>query len=455
MGKRAKTWLKQALRWSVAILGIGYVLGNMSWSSHVLVAGPGGWPTARRLASASTDEEAPQFEILENDGTRHIVPRSQLLARVDFARVQARVNGEIENRDLLARRVMDQVDRSRWPYVVSRPRSFWQRYWKIETTDTEFIEPAQIVSGPPTISPYPLIDPGIGSLLGQSKIGLLVAAFFVFPITIFIMPYRWHELLKALEIRLGYAQCFVLNMIGAFYNTFLPGANGGDVFKAIYIAQLTPHRTRAVVSVIADRVIGLLALILLAGGISLIGFLVADHEDPARPVYIRCAVSSLLIIVGTAGGLTAFYIPSLRRYSGLDWLIRRFPMQQRVQRAVETLEMLQRHPGVVLWALVVSLPIHAAVVVAATLVGMAFRLPLHPLYYWIAIPLMALASAIPISPQGAGVIEVCAILLTRRQGCNVSQVFALTTCMRIIGTLWCLLGGLLVIRGGIKQIDER
>ena len=92
------------------------------------------------------------------------------------------------------------------------------------------IEPAQIVGGPPTISPYPLIDPGIGPMLHQSKIGLLLAAFLILPITIFIVPYRWHELLKALEIRISYDRCFILNMVSAFYNTFMPGSNGGDVF---------------------------------------------------------------------------------------------------------------------------------------------------------------------------------------------------------------------------------
>ena len=126
-------------------------------------------------------------------------------------------------------------------------------------------------------------------------------------------------------------------------------------------------------------------------------------------------------------------------------------MQQRVRQAMETIEMLKKHPKVVLWTIVVSLPIHATVVASATLVGMAFDLPLHWLYYWIVIPLMALAASIPISPQGVGVIELVVIVLTKRQGCTVSQAFALTMCMRIIGTLWCLPGGLFVIRGGVPR----
>src|SRR5438034_4485110 len=106
MGKRAKTWLKQGLRWCIAIFAIGYVLSNMSWSNHVLVPGPLGWPIAKALASNSTNEDASQFEILEHDGTTHVVSRGQLLVKVDFARVKASINGEIQSHDLLAQRVI-------------------------------------------------------------------------------------------------------------------------------------------------------------------------------------------------------------------------------------------------------------------------------------------------------------------------------------------------------------
>src|SRR5256885_16733732 len=149
MGKSAKSWLKHALRWGIAIFGIGYVLSNMSWSNHVLMPGPGGWPIATTLASDSTNEDAPQFEVREHDGTTQTVARDELLVKVDFARIQARIDGEIQSRDLLAQRVTDHVDRARWPYVVCRPRSLWQRYWNTHTSDTEVIGPARIVGARP------------------------------------------------------------------------------------------------------------------------------------------------------------------------------------------------------------------------------------------------------------------------------------------------------------------
>ena len=89
------------------------------------------------------------------------------------------------------------------------------------------------------------------------------------------------------------------------------------------------------------------------------------------------------------------------------------------------------------------------------LAGMAFDLPLHPLYYWVVVPVVVLAGSIPISPQGAGVMEFFAILLTKRQGCTVSQAFALTMSIRIVQILWNLTGGIFVLRGGFHATDRQ
>jgi len=445
MSKTAKSWLKNILRWGIAVFGIWYVLSNMSWSDRVLVRGPNGWPVAEKLAALTTDENASEFTVVQPDGSTRTLHRDDLLSKVDAARVQVDSG---QKYDVLAQQVQPKVDRARWPYIACAPRNLWERYWNRQNGQTVEIRPADIVGERPSSLPYPLVDPGIRSMLHRASTGLLLAAIFVFPIVFFIVAYRWHELLKALEIRVSWSRTFVLNMVGSFYNTFMPGSTGGDVFKAIYAARQTPHRTRAVMSVIVDRVIGLLALVLLGGIMATVGLFTIDPTDPARRKCAQIAVGSLAIILGTAGGLLVFYTPILRRYSGLDWLIRRLPMQQQVNHAIETMEILKRHPILLVWMILVTLPVHSTVVVSAMLAGMAFGLPLHPLYYWVVVPVVVLAGSIPISPQGAGVMEFFAILLTKRQGCTVSQAFALTMSIRIVQILWNLTGGFFVIRGG-------
>jgi uncharacterized protein (TIRG00374 family) len=292
-------------------------------------------------------------------------------------------------------------------------------------------------------------------MLHQADRGLLLAAIFVFPVVFVIVSFRWHALLKALDIRMTLAQAFVLSMVGAFYNTFMPGSTGGDLLKAYYASKLTTHRTRAVMSVIVDRVIGLLALVILGGFMSAVGFFTIDPHDPARHKCGQIAIGSGLILFGTAVALLIFYQPTLRKITGLDWIIRKLPMQSQVQKAIETMEIYRTRPMLVLGTILVTLPVHSIVVISAMFAGMAFKLPLHPLYYWVVVPVVVLAGSIPISPQGAGVMEFFAILLTKRQGCTVSQAFALTMSIRIVQILWNLTGGLFVLRGGFHAPSEK
>ena len=51
-----------------------------------------------------------------------------------------------------------------------------------------------------------------------------------------------------------------LGMIGIFWNTFLPGAVGGDIIKATFLAREQSRRTVAVATVIMDRALALWAL---------------------------------------------------------------------------------------------------------------------------------------------------------------------------------------------------
>src|SRR5205823_13620532 len=114
--------------------------------------------------------------------------------------------------------------------------------------------------------PYPLVDQGIIPMVRDARHEYLLAAIAIFPVTFLICGLRWHLLLRAVDIRIGAARAFVINMVGAFWNTFLPGSTGGDAIKAFFAAKNAPgHRTRAVMSVIVDRAIGLMALIILGG----------------------------------------------------------------------------------------------------------------------------------------------------------------------------------------------
>jgi uncharacterized protein (TIRG00374 family) len=457
MSPRTRKWLKFTLRWGIAAAGIFYVLKNISLHDRVVIPHPvTGYPAFVGVVSQPTTPDGP-FTILDpfitpGKTVARSVPRSALLAHTDQGRVTVRLpSGQSERLDVLALEVRDNEDRSTWPLVVAPPRSLWMKYFNFRHPEpARVIEPSQVVGDYQVGVPYPLVDQGLLTMLRAADPTYLWAAVFIFPLTFLATSMRWQWLLHALEIRLTMARTFSLNMVGAFYNTFMPGSTGGDVLKAYYAAKQVPdRRTRAVMSVLVDRAVGLFALVLLGGGMAAVQFAkIGDMNDPTARACLRVAIGAGAIILVVIVGLTIFYHPLLRRLTGLGFILTRLPMQTQVRKAVEVMEIYRARPGVVLASIILTFPVHATVIVSAMFAGLALGLPISPGYYWVVVPVVVLSGAIPISPQGAGVMEFFAIILTRREGATVTDAFALTMSIRAVQILWNLAGGLIVLRGG-------
>jgi uncharacterized protein (TIRG00374 family) len=457
MRRDAKKWAMFVLRWGIAVAGIYWVVANISLNDRVLIAGAGGWPVSVRLASPAKEPDAT-YRIKLPNGLLRDVPRTELIARTDRQKITLQRNGQ--KLAVLGLKVTDDPNRAHWPIIAAPPRNLWQRYWDIHNAPATIVQPVE-VAGPYSVDvPYPLVDRGLLPMVREANTPKLAWALLIFPITYIITSLRWNELLKIVGINMGSGKAFVVTMVGAFYNTFMPGSTGGDVLKAYYAAKLAPDkRTRAVVSVIVDRAIGLLALIILGG--TMAGYLAyREHHSPNRNELLaqKClqvAVGSLVLVIGAGLGLAVLYKPMLRRMTGLDFVTRRLPMQTQLAKAKEAIVLYRRNPLLCLSALLVTFPVHMTTIVSATFAGKAFGLPLAPWYYWVVVPVVVLAGSIPISPQGAGVMEFFAILLTRPQGATVSQAFALTMSIRLVQIFWNLTGGIFVIRGGYHAPTEK
>jgi uncharacterized protein (TIRG00374 family) len=453
----AKKWIMFVIRWGIAVAGIGWVLSNISLYNQVLIANPAtGRPLSVRVVRAANESDA-QFQVIGPSGATMTVPRSDLLVKSDRDQVSVRGDDGQQSRvEVLALKVAEPLPREKWPLLVARPRTLWMKYVGGNWGDVpQLVDPSRVVGDYSVRVPYPIIETGLGPMTADafnSHPLYLILAVVVMPITFVITSIRWHWLLRLLDIHVPLGRVYVINMVGAFYNTFMPGSTGGDLLKAYYAAKQTPHRTRAVMSVIIDRILGLLALVILGGTMAAVQYFSATHHDEATRKCGQVALGSLLIVLAAAGGAAVFY---LRKPLRLDRLIARLPMQRQVVKATDAMEVYRRHPLVILSAIVMTLPVHGTVVLSAMFAGLAFGLRMHPAYYWVAVPVIVLAGSIPISPQGAGVMEFFAILLTRSQGVTVSQAFALTMSIRVVQILWNLTGGIFVLRGGYHAPSEK
>lgn len=429
MKTKLKKWTKFTLRWGIAVFGIWYVLSKTSFHDRVIILGDGDKPFAIRVVDG-TSETADAFK---QAGGGAIFARQQVWTLAERPSVEIiGPAGKPEKAKVLAvhPRPDQQRDQSPDKLLIVSPT----------TGKPQKIEPSQVIGGYTVHVPYPLVDVGLIRLVREANPLYLLIALILLPISYFITSRRWHMLLETVDIHIGQGRAFALNMVGSFYNSFMPGSTGGDLVKAYYAAKHTTHRTRAVMSVIIDRILGLIALIILGG--------VMAAAQWQIPTCRHVAMISGLLILATAVGLFVFYHPALRRRTGLEWLLKRLPMQHQIHRAVETMEIYGRRPWISIAAIVMTFPVHMTTIVSATFAGKAFGLPLSAMYYWAVVPVITLVGAIPISPQGAGVMEPLAVELTRTQGVTVSQAFALVMAIRFCQIFWNLIASIFVLRGG-------
>lgn len=152
--------------------------------------------------------------------------------------------------------------------------------------------------------------------LGDTWPWLLGALLLMLPPYV-IVSCRFWLILESQGIRVPLMQAIRWSMIGSFFDLAMPSSNGGDFVKAGYVVKHVGAgmRTRAVMAVLIDRVLGLLGLFLLASIVSLLGWNVV-RDMPAREALLIClfgASFGALLVFRILGARRLFNHPGLQR----------------------------------------------------------------------------------------------------------------------------------------------
>lgn len=103
----------------------------------------------------------------------------------------------------------------------------------------------------------------LGILKGSNKMLILLAVFINMLLCIAV-AYRLKLLMSGQKILLSIKDAVHLTFIGYFFNNFLPTAIGGDIAKAYYVSKKTNNKIASYAAVLADRILGLIAILLIA-----------------------------------------------------------------------------------------------------------------------------------------------------------------------------------------------
>jgi len=99
----------------------------------------------------------------------------------------------------------------------------------------------------------------------ESDLLLILSALLLFVLSKLVSAYRLNRYFRAIGIQLPSLFNLKLYLLGMYYNLFLPGGIGGDGYKVYYLTKRFDTRTGKIFwAVMLDRVIGVLALFILA-----------------------------------------------------------------------------------------------------------------------------------------------------------------------------------------------
>jgi uncharacterized protein (TIRG00374 family) len=247
---------------------------------------------------------------------------------------------------------------------------------------------------------------GFAQLANHSINWLFLAAAFVCTFLAATLNFvRWHLLIRALGISVRLVDTLRLGALGLALNFVSPGAIGGDFFKAVFLAHGQPgRRTEAVATVIADRMLGLLTMLMWASiGILATGLASAS----ATPVRVLSRTILITAVVCWSVAALLLVVPALSGAAITRW-IEKLPLIGKIAaRLLGTVHVYRTQRRTLLAAFGISTVMALIFVTSYYMVARA--LPVHePTWseHLVIVPTAALVGAIPITPSGLGTTEL-------------------------------------------------
>ncbi|HLP01784.1 MAG TPA: lysylphosphatidylglycerol synthase transmembrane domain-containing protein [Opitutaceae bacterium] len=251
-----------------------------------------------------------------------------------------------------------------------------------------------------------------------------------------LQAWRWQVLLRALGIAVPTSWVQSVSWIGQFYNSFLPGGVAGDAVRLGWVWRQAPDRKSAgAASLLADRVLGLGALLVLAAGALCIHTIQPGAGAGLRPVlWASLAALAVLAAAGWSLAQTRWWQPLGTRVLGAE----------RAAALQASIAALGARPGSLAGAAALSVAVWLADFLSLWLLARAVGLPAGLLEVSVGAAAAYVAASLPISIGGHGVREMSLVSVLGLLGYGGTEDGAVALLVAAFWTLsvaWSLVGG--------------
>ena len=257
-----------------------------------------------------------------------------------------------------------------------------------------------------------------------------------------LMAYRWMVLLCALSpgTRPPFGAVLRIFFISTFVGSFLPSL-AGDMYRAYSLSRLHVSGVEAAASVIMDRALGVVSMLLVA--IAALAF--------ARNVIDMPGVLPTILVAsaGCAAGAAALYSERVASLAvRATALLPGRKLRMLAAGLVDAVRRYARHHGELTNVLVASIGVQGLRVLQAFCLGAALGITAPVWTYFAFVPLIVMLMQVPITPSGLGTSQLAFPLFFGQVGVPPAQSVALSILFIALALVGNLPGVLLYLTSG-------
>lgn len=257
-----------------------------------------------------------------------------------------------------------------------------------------------------------------------------------------VLALRLSCVFRVQEIHVTFKEALYLSFLGLFFNLFLPSAVGGDVAKAYYAYQHSGKKMESTIGVILDRLMGFVALILMAV-VALVFFsreLNDGRIDKLVYVFLGIMLFSLFFF-----GSKRF----ARNFKVLAHLIPSAKFKKKLSDLYHGMYMYKSHKNILGLTILLSFFGQTLFIMIHYLTAISLNADVSIGLFFLFVPLIAIVSMAP-SIGGLGVREAGVVFFLKNY-MDPERALALSLLLDMIIYGFSLACGILyAVRGGLK-----
>lgn len=274
----------------------------------------------------------------------------------------------------------------------------------------------------------------LARVFGNANWTLVSLAFALFLMAQVLRTVRWHLLIVCQKPGVSFLATFNAMFVGLFFNMFLPAELGGDVVRGLWLDKAVGSRSATFASVLADRILGMLTMALLAAWAIVTG---SQHTTGSTTLLVAGLCVALLLFTAIASSERV-----ARLIASLPIFPKRLKVADRLLRFSADLRVYRGEKRAVAWALFWSLLFQAAVYVSYWVLAQGLGLEAPMWSFFAFVPLITIITMVPASLNGIGAREMGYAYFFKEVGLNTNEAVALSLASYAFLVAASLVGGL-------------